>query len=263
MSLQSYYKDHWVEIEPERLDRYEQQFVLRDVHRWLLEPADIRPGQTVADFGCGPGYISVELAERVGAQGHVHALDVNRDFLDRTAQRGRAQGLQSRISTHLLEGTRLPLDDACVDRVFTKNVMIYVDDPAGTFAEFRRIVRPGGKVHAIDSDFWTAAVDPVPAQDWRAFIDAASVAFRTPTIGRQMYRLAREAGFSQVQVEVVARPDTQGHLMHFIRNAAGYARLAGTLSDDRVEAVVRCAQEALDNGRFFALNPQYMVTAVA
>ena len=73
----SYYKDHWLDIEPDRLDRYEAMFKWSLTAERVLAPADVGPGQTIADFGCGPGYAAVELAKRVGAGGHVHALDIN------------------------------------------------------------------------------------------------------------------------------------------------------------------------------------------
>ena len=74
MSLETYYKDHWVEIEPDRLDRYEDQFFWGERGNRLLEPAEIAAGQSVADYGCGPGFVSVELAKRVGQAGHVLSL---------------------------------------------------------------------------------------------------------------------------------------------------------------------------------------------
>ena len=54
------------------------------------------------------------------------------------------------------------------------NVMVYVDDPAHTFKEFRRVLKPSGKAHAFDSDFAMVAIDPVPPSDWRALLDAAA-----------------------------------------------------------------------------------------
>ena len=77
MALDTYYKDHWVEIEPDRLERYEDQFVWGERGNRLLESAEIETGQTVADYGCGPGYVSIELAKRVGETGFVHSFDIN------------------------------------------------------------------------------------------------------------------------------------------------------------------------------------------
>ena len=76
MSLDTYYRDHWEKIEPERLERYEQFFQWTPAYEALLEPAQLKAGQIVADFGCGPGGLANELARRVGEGGHIHALDI-------------------------------------------------------------------------------------------------------------------------------------------------------------------------------------------
>ena len=261
MSLETYYRDHWVEIEPERLERYEAMFKWGPGLDPMLEPADIAEGQTVADFGCGPGYLACELARRVGPGGHVHALDVNAEMIARTAARAAGVGLADRLTTHHLKSAEVPLADAELDRLIAKNVMVYVDDPLASFREFARVVKPGGKVHAIDSDFYMTVVDGVAPLEWRALIDAAAHAFRTPEIGRRLYGLALEAGFGDIRVEVRAIPDTSGRMLNFVQNVAGYARDGGAIAEARIEAVVDAATAALAAGRFFALNPQFMVTA--
>ncbi|MCH9670434.1 MAG: methyltransferase domain-containing protein [Gammaproteobacteria bacterium] len=260
MSLESYYKDHWVDIDAQRLDRYEQMFQWRDAQERLLAPADVQPGHVAVDYGCGPGFVTLELLRRVGPRGHVHAFDVNAEFLRRTASRAANEGFDAQLTTHLLTDAEIPLPAGAVHRVIAKNVMVYVDDPLATFRDFRRITQVDGLVHAIDSDFWMSVVDPVKPLAWRALMDAAGPAFRTPTIGRQLYRLAAESGFRDVKAEVVSRPDTEGRMLHFITNMAGYARLGGA-SEALIEEVLTTAREAVNSGTFFALNPQFMVTA--
>ena len=261
MSQGTYYKDHWVAIEPDRLDRYEEQFVWGARGNKLIEPADIAAGQVVADYGCGPGYLSVELARRVGEDGHVHAFDINADFVDRTKDRIAAEGLADRVTVTHLESDHLPLGDDSLDRLVIKNVMVYVDDPLASFREFRRVVKPGGKVHAIDSDFYMAAFDPVDVQDWRHVLDAGLHAFRTPAIGRKMYGIALQAGFTDVAVQVLAAPDMTGRMLNFIQNMAGYAREGGAHDEEIVSRVVDVATKAVADGTFFAMNPQFLVTA--
>ncbi|NKB58723.1 MAG: methyltransferase domain-containing protein [Alphaproteobacteria bacterium] len=261
MSLDSYYKDHWVEIEPDRLDRYEEQFIWGPGRDRLLEPAGIEAGQAVADYGCGPGYVSVELAKRVGEAGQVHAFDINTDFVNRTRERVAANGFADRVSvTHLLNDM-LPLADDTLDRLVIKNVMVYVDDPLASFREFRRVVKPGGKVHAIDSDFYMTAFDPVSPEDWRIVLDSALHAFRTPAIGRKMRGFALKAGYSDVSVQVIAAPETTGRMLNFIKNMAGYAREGGMHDETTVQRVVDIASRAVEEGTFFSLNPQFLVTA--
>ena len=93
MLQETYYKDHWVEIEPDRLDRYEAQYAWGARGNRLIDGADIRVGHMVADYGCGPGFLSVELTRRVGPGGQVLAFDVNADFVARTESKLAAEGL--------------------------------------------------------------------------------------------------------------------------------------------------------------------------
>ena len=261
MASDTFYKDHWVEIEPERLDRYEKMFQWSPANDRLLEPAQIASGQVVADFGCGPGAMAVELARQVGPEGHVHAMDLNAEFVARARAKAEAEGLSDRVTVHHLTGTGLPLADDALDRLVAKNVMVYVDDPLATFGEFHRVVKPGGKVHAIDSDFATIIVEPVPLAQWRAFVEAASHAFRTPLIGRRMFGIARQAGFAGVEVRVVTNPDTEGRYANLVRNLAGYARERGRMDEVEIQAVLAIVEGALKDGTFFAINPQFLVTA--
>lgn len=60
--------------------------------------ADVSEGQIVADFGCGPGEVAVELAKRVGTTGHVHAIDINADFLKITENNAKTAGVADRLT---------------------------------------------------------------------------------------------------------------------------------------------------------------------
>ena len=106
----------------------------------LYEPADIRPGHIVADFGCGPGYTAIEIAKWVGSGGHVHALDINSDFVTQSRKNANAAGVGDRVTAHQCDGSILPLPDESLDRLTTRNTIIYVDDPERTIREFRRVL---------------------------------------------------------------------------------------------------------------------------
>ena len=84
MNPETYYRDHWAEIDDERLDTYESMFEWHPRMAPLLEGAALEPGLEVLDFGCGPGGLALELARRVGAQGIYiveHLLDGVLGFL--------------------------------------------------------------------------------------------------------------------------------------------------------------------------------------
>ena len=165
-----------------------------------------------------------------------------------------------RLELHHLTSETLPIADASLDRIIAKNVMVYVDDPAHTFKEFRRVLKPGGKAHAIDSDFAMVAIDPVPPSDWRALLDAAAHAFRTPNIGRKLYGLAKAAGFSASMCKLCHTRHKRA-IAEFRKKYRRVCTEAGTLDEQSINSILDTAEAALEDGRYFAVNPQFVVTA--
>jgi ubiquinone/menaquinone biosynthesis C-methylase UbiE len=255
------FMDHWVDIDPERMARYETMYEWSSAAETFYAPADIGAGQTVADFGCGPGHTAIEFAKRVGPSGHVHALDIKAEFVARAQERAEKAGLGDRITAHLLEGNRLPLPDAGLDRVTARNTIVYVYDPVATFEEFRRALKPGGIAHAIESDWSLTLVEPVPTGDWAEVIRAASWAWRTPEVGRKLHGFAHRAGFSDVTVQVLTKPDMEGRLLGMIKTVTGYARKSGTFDPARVDAILQTVERGVADGTYLAVTPQFLVTA--
>jgi ubiquinone/menaquinone biosynthesis C-methylase UbiE len=94
--------EHWINIDPERVARYETMYQWSAAAEAFYAPADIRTGQVVVDFGCGPGHTAIEFARRVGPTGHVVAFDVNAEFIKRTQKRAEVAGFADRITAQLL-----------------------------------------------------------------------------------------------------------------------------------------------------------------
>lgn len=257
--LETYYRDHWVDVEEDRMARYEAMFQWRDGLEALIAPADIQAGQIVADYGCGPGGLAIELARRVGAGGQVVALDINADFLARTRELMDEAGLAERVDARLVEGDRIPADDGSVDRVICKNVLEYVPDPEATIAEFFRITRPGGIVHVSDSDWGGVILEPL-GERFTRLMSAASIAFRTPLIARNLYGIFRRAGFSDVRVQILANVDTAGGLRGVITNMASYARTSGRIEESEIDSLLADVDEALEAETYLAVLPQFLVT---
>ena len=259
----TYYRDHWVTVEPDRLAVYEEMFRWRPQLEPLLAPARLERGLTVVDYGCGPGHLAVELARRVGPEGRVLALDLNAEFRTRTAERAAAEGVAERVTVLAVTDDVLPLEAGSVDRVLCKNVLEYVDDPARTLAEFRRVLRPGGLAHVIDSDWGLLAVEPLGPERGAELFEAARHAYRTPHVGRRLHGLFRGAGFRDVQLQVLANADVKGHWAGVVLNLVGYARASGRLPEARLDAIVAELRAAIDAGRYLLLLPQFLVTGTA
>ena len=259
----TYYRDHWIEVEPERLEAYEQMFEWHPRMAPLLEPAELAPGQSVVDYGCGPGLLTLELARRVGVQGHVHGIDINQTFVERAIQRLAENEFAARTTVHRIEKDGLPLPDASVDRVICKNVLEYVDEPVETLSEFRRGLRPRGLAHVIDSDWGLLTVEPLGPEPIRELFEAARPAYRTPLIGRRLYGLFRQAGFRDIKVRVLAGADTHGRMLPILLNMAAYARASGRMEPERIEEILERARAAAAAEEILILLPQFLVTGTA
>jgi len=87
----------------------------------VLECLKIRPGQVVADIGCGSGYFTFRLAREVGAEGKVYALDSDIAAIYFMLDRIRRQ---KAANVHLLmsEEDSVGLDDHCLDLAFVCDV---------------------------------------------------------------------------------------------------------------------------------------------
>ena len=259
MTGEPFYKSHWRDIDEDRMAAYRTMFRWSEAAEQLYAPAEIGEGQRVADFGCGPGHTAIEFARRVGPAGHVHALDINREFLTQVCDNATLAGLETRISAQECDGRSLPLPDGALDCVSARNAIMYVDDPVKTFRECRRVLRPGGRLHAIEGDWYMMVMEPVPHDLWRAFVKAAGHACRNADMGRKLYGAARAAGFEDIRLQVIGNPDSEGRLLSMVTNMAKYARLNGALEEAAIDEVLEIAQQALQDGSYLAVSPQFVM----
>jgi hypothetical protein len=78
-----------------------------------------------------------------------------------------------------------------------------------------------------------------------------------------LYGIARSAGFSDVALQVLTKPDTEGRLLGMIETVAGYARESHQLDTARIDAMLAMLKRGLAEGSYLAVAPQFLVTAIA
>lgn len=105
--------------------------------------AGLRPGMTVLDMGCGPGHVSFDLAQLVGPDGKVIAVDQSELFLEAVEAGARARGLAN-IRTMKADLTEFELPADSVDLIWTRWVMSFLSDPKGLISRLGNALRPGG-----------------------------------------------------------------------------------------------------------------------
>ncbi len=114
----------------------------------VLDRADLRADDVVLDVGCGTGLIGFGALERLGPGGRVVFSDISSDLLSECR---RAAGDDPRCSFVKASADDLhEIADASVDVVTTRSVLIYSDRKAAAFAEFHRVLRPGGRLSIFE-----------------------------------------------------------------------------------------------------------------
>lgn len=183
-------------------DRLLHRFYANQPHPYRLfeqrvdEMLSQRPQQVLLDAGCG------------------RTVPVLRKYLGRA---GRLIGVElvpftdvpPGIETHQSDLARLPLPDASVDIIMSRSVFEHLTDPASVYAEFARVLKPGGRVVFLTANMWdygTLVARMVPNRlhgkvvkvvEGREEEDTFPTAYKTNTRG-DVNRLAADAGL-QVQ----------------------------------------------------------------
>ncbi len=258
---QPYYKQHWIEVDPDRRTAYDQILSFHPAMEPLIRPLELTPGMSVFDVGSGPGHTALELARRVGPAGRVTGVDINAEFVGCATKRAREAGLNAEFVCRPFPP--LPFPDASFDRVFCKNVLEYVDSADETVAELARVTKSGGVVVAVDSDWEMIAIElgaAARALTGAIMAAAKSIAIKEPQIGRQLYGLLRAARLRDLKVEVFAGADTQGRSLPMLRASfARYARDSGAVAAGEIDRWLGEVERAIENHAYLLVLPQFVV----
>jgi SAM-dependent methyltransferase len=148
-TVESYWNEHTVNSTPfhspreslRYLDRRSRQYPLFREH---IDVPGVHAGETVLDYGCGPGDDLVGFAARSGAE-RVVGVDVSLTALQLAAARlalhAEADGRVELVHVPDAE-VRLPLDDASIDYLHSGGVIHHASDPHAVLTELRRVLRP-------------------------------------------------------------------------------------------------------------------------
>jgi SAM-dependent methyltransferase len=225
---------------------YEAFFVPALFGQWppqLLDAAGAALGDRVLDVGCGTGVLAAAAAARVGAPGHVAALDPNAGMLA-VAER-RAEPIDWRAGV----AEAIPFPDGVFDRVVSQFAVMFFDDREAALAEMARVVRPGGTV-AVAS--WAAAAE---SPGYAALIDllgracgpAAADALAAPFGLGAPDALGALAGaaFDDVAVHRHVGWARFASIDAWVRTEIEGWTLAGSVGDDALARLVETARDEL------------------
>jgi SAM-dependent methyltransferase len=162
-----------------------------DVYRRPLATAldrlGLREGWRCADVGAGGGDVTVALAQVVGRDGRVYAVDSDPTRRDEVAAAA-AAAATAQVVALTQTGEELTLPEA-VDLAFCRFLLMHVHDPAVVIGRMGRAVRPGG---------WVVAQEPVTSAGRVGGRPLSMPGARHPDLGALLPALVRDSGLELV-----------------------------------------------------------------
>ena len=196
----------------------------RRVAEWLpfLVP-HLKPGFNMADCGCGPGSLTVDLADLV-KPGKVVGIDIH------TGQfaEGRRMAAGRRLTNvEFRQGnlTQLPFESGSLDAVIAVTAIQHLRNPVDGLNEIRRVLKPGGIVAVKDEDWGSLLWEP-RTPPLRKFAELITKVWEhnggRPFYPRRLRSCLLEAGFARAEASAVARAfgtpaQTRWLCEHFLR----------------------------------------------
>lgn len=224
-------RDKWAEwllerrfggVDPERKKAFVDFLI--PVRDRVLENAGLSGVEILLDVGAGDGLIAFGALARLGEGGRVIFTDISQDLLDHSERLAKEAGVAERCSFLRASADDLSaLGDGSVDVVTTRSVLIYVEDKQRAFAEFHRILKPGGRFsifepinrfssrsYSTEAGFFNG-YDVTPVRDvarkvWSAY-ERRQPPDTDPMLDfdeRDLLDLAEDAGFEEVHLDYEA-----------------------------------------------------------
>lgn len=124
----------------------------------LLAELGIKTGSRVLEIGCGSGHTACYIAQRFHCQ--VTAVDLSEDMIRAARRRVQEAELQTQVRCEIADICLLPFSEASFDYVIIQAVLMFVDKTRA-LSEIRRVLKPGGRLGAIEFSWHQPPPDEV------------------------------------------------------------------------------------------------------
>jgi len=185
----------------QRLDRQYAAPSMVEQRRRTLVAMELQLGQRALDIGCGPGYLTLDMARQVGTRGRAIGVDTSQPMLD--IARARCAGLEQ-IEFRLADATALPFPDASFDVAAAVQVYLFAPDLDVVVRELARTLRPGGRAVIVDTD-WDSVVWHSSDRDrMERLLAVWTRRYVNARLARLVPGALRRAGLNVVQADAIA-----------------------------------------------------------
>lgn len=111
----------------------------------------INPGDTAIDLGCGPGFFTVEIADRVGPNGKVITVDVQEEMLEHVKKKAAGKHFSDRIQYHKCKYNSIDLElENKADFILAYYMIHETPNPGAFLEEVKTLLKKGGKFLVVE-----------------------------------------------------------------------------------------------------------------
>ncbi|MER5355676.1 methyltransferase domain-containing protein [Kitasatospora sp. NPDC002551] len=222
---------------------------VRRLRAWAHERLAAAPGERALDVGCGTGSETQVLAAAVGPHGTAIGLEPHPGLRALAERRAAGAGSPARFRDG--DALALPFPDAELDAVRCERVLQHLTDPARAVAEIARVLRPGGRVALLDTDWATFLLHPASPGARTALATVTQAAAAAPDAGRRLADWLVSAG---LEVDAVGSDvllhDRRSVTWPLIRHLGATAVAQGLLTDARRDELYEDLAAAAERGAF-------------
>jgi SAM-dependent methyltransferase len=238
--------ERW-QVSTDAAEVYESCFVPAIFGAWagpVADAAEVRRGDRVLDVGCGTGVLGREALRRVGEEGQVAGVDLNKGMLAVAAR------TEPDITWRRGDAASLPFEDASFDVVVSQFALMYFPDRVASLREMWRTLAPGGRLAVaawapIDhARGYQVLVEIADRQCGRAAADVLAAPF---VLGDQagLAKLVADSGIPRAKVTLHEGSIRFPSVAEFIRIEVKGSPLAELLSDEAMQSLAAGAETAL------------------
>jgi arsenite methyltransferase len=228
----------------------------------VLRALELKEGERVLDIGSGPGLLVNEMADLVGRNGRVCGIDISEDML--TISRKRCAD-QPWTEFQRGDATKLPYGDDSFDAAVSTQVYEYVADIPTALAEVYRVIRPGGRVVVLDTDYDSLVIHTENQARMERVLSAWNEHFVHAGLPRTLSWQLRNAGFTVRQRDAIPMFNPEYGENTFGRGAlsimATFAVGRRGVSQEEAEAWLAEFAELDKEGKFFFSLNRYLFVA--